>query len=159
MRLQFDIYEYLFKGLPIHKRQTNRLKLFWWTIKQINGLWDSFVIWRVNMIFQSNITGQKLSLVSLLNKDVTGSNNQIYIDEVNDYGVYLSLESENQDFSWLSTASEDTDYEYISLYGEIAEALGSDFVIYIPTGASAPETKEIAERYVLAQMDYVIQEF
>jgi len=111
------------------------------------------------MIFQSNVTGQKLSLVSLLNKDVTGSNNQIYIDEVNDYGVYLSLESENMDFSWLSTLSENTDFEYIALDGEIAETLGSDFVIYIPTGASAPETKEIAERYVLAQMYYVITEF
>lgn len=158
MRLEFDIYEFLRRQLPQHKRQTNRLALFDWALNQIRVVWNSFVNWRSDMIYESNITGQKIALVHLLNRRVTGAANSISISEKDYGGIFLSNASELTDFAWFSTATEGTDVQEIPKDGEMATDMTADFTVYVPAGVNVDEVAEIVNRYVIAGYDYVIQQ-
>ena len=126
MILDFDSYEFLIRQLPAHKRQPNRLALFDWAIAQIRLLWVGFTAWRNDIIYQVNVTGQKLSLVDFLNRKVENSNNAIDIIETTDSGIYFSTETENGDYHFLSKASENSDNIEVPLQGEGQAALTVD---------------------------------
>lgn len=158
MRLEFDIYEFLRRQLPHHKRQTNRLALFNWPIAQLSSLWNAFAIWRSEMIYESNITGQKLALVNLLNRRVTGAANQISISEKDYGGIYLSYLSEATDYVFLSTLAEASDLAEIPLDGETATDMTADFTVYVPAGVNIDQVAKIVDRYVIAGFDYEIQQ-
>lgn len=156
MILNFDIYEFVRGQLPSHKRQTNRINLFNWGVSQLNAVWNTFSTWREDIIYQSRITGQKLALIDYLNKKVSGSNNQITIIEKNDGGAFLSKESEDLDFMWLSTAAAGTDLKEIPRYGEELTALDVDFQVIAPATANPDEINKILMAYLIAGKEYEI---
>lgn len=157
MKYEFNFTQFLTRHLPHHKRQPVRLALFFWPISQIRSLWIEFRIWAKLQVYTANITGQKMSLEHLLNKMVTGSLNQISIASFDDGGLWLSTATENSDSIWLSTEVEATDEAEIPLAGEIATALGADFIVYVPVGANQEQIKQILQTYVVAPFIYVIQ--
>lgn len=156
MRVEFDVYEFMKRMIPAHKRQTNRLALFWWSIAQINLLWESFREWRKEMIYESNVTGQTLSLVDLLNRRVNGANGGISIVERTDEGIYLSVLNEDADHAEMSLISENTDFEYVSKAGEGGASLDIDFKVVVPVGVNFDEVKKIVDRYVIAGYQYEV---
>lgn len=156
MRPEFDVYEFLRRMLPSHKRQTNRLALFWWALREINTLWASFREWRKEMIYESNITGQRLSLIDLLNRRVNGAGGNITIIEKVDEGIYVSKLIEAADVAEMSLLSENTDFEYVARRGEGAEAIDADFKVVVPVGVNFDEVRLIVDRYVIAGYEYEV---
>ncbi len=156
MRIEFSFSEFIRRMLPVHKRQSNRIALHTWTMTELSNLWTSFVTFRENAVFESNSTGQTISLEALLNRNVTGSNNSIYIKQGNDGGLFLSTDTENSDFVWLSLEIEATDSVFIPLDGEVSTALAVNFEVYIPNTANKAQVTEIVNRYVVAGYTYNI---
>lgn len=156
MRLDFDIYEFIRRMLPLHKRQTNRLALFDWGLSQLRVVWYQFTAWRTEMIYESNITGQKMALEHFLNYKVPGSQDKIFIVEKLDGGLFLSLVSENSEAVFLSTEAEDSDFSEIPLNGEQLQALDVNFQVFIPAYADLDILNQILQRYVIAGMNYEV---
>lgn len=156
MRLEFDIYEFLRRDLPQHKRQTNRLALFYWPLAEIASLWDSFREWRKEMIYESNITGQRMSLVGLLNRLVSNSGNGITIIEHIGGGIWLSKEEEFSDMAEISLISENSDYKYIARKGEETTAIDGDFLVLVPDEVNVDEVRKIVDRYCIAGFEYTV---
>lgn len=156
MRLEFDVYEFLKRMLPRHKRQTNRLALFNWSVGQIAALWDEFREWRKEMIYESNITGQRLPLIDLLNRRVEGAEGGITILEYIDGGIWLSTEAEASDRADMSTEAEASDYKYIARRGEELTAIEGDFLVLVPMGVNFDEVKLLVDRYVIAGFEYTV---
>jgi hypothetical protein len=119
-------------------------------------MFDSFYAWRFEMIYESNITGQKLALENFLNRRVTNSQNQIYIDEVTSVGLWLSLQVEGTDYMWLSTSTEDTSSKFIGLESEEQINSNVNFIVYVPNGVDSGEVDKYVMRYVIAGMRYKI---
>lgn len=156
MRLEFDIYEFLTRQLPHHKRQTNRLGLFHWALKQLEVLWVEFRAWRLDMVYQNNVTGQRLSLIDFLNRKIAGADGGITIIETSDGGVYFSNLAENTDAYFMSISSEATDYKELPINGELLTSLLVDFQVLTPAGVNIDEVNTIISRYVLAGKNYEI---
>lgn len=156
MRLDFDIYEFIRRMLPIHKRQPNRLALYDWAAAQLRVVWYQYTGWRTDMIYESNITGQKMPLEHFLNYKVPGSQNQIYIREKLDGALYLSLEVEGSEYAYFSTEAEDTDFKEIPLAGEQLQTLDINFQVFIPATADLDSLTQILQRYAIAGMDYEV---
>lgn len=156
MRPEFDVYEFLRRSLPQHKRQTNRLALFDWSISQITTLWTSFRAWRKEMIYESNITGQRLPLINLLNRRVPGAGGGITIIEYVDGGIFLSTIEENSDVAELSLVSEDSDYKQVARRGEKTTAIDGDFLVLVPAGVNYDIVRNIVDRYCIAGFEYEV---
>lgn len=156
MIYDFSIYEFLKRQLPTHKRQTKRLALFFWPLKELKTLWDEFVTWRADMLYQSNITGQTLSLTHFLNKKVTGANGSIYIRDTEETGIYISTLSEASNPVNISLESEASNSMDIELIGEGGSGFGVSFQVVAPSGANASEIEEIVNRYLIAGMNFTI---
>jgi hypothetical protein len=157
MRFGFDIEYFVGNQLPYHKRQPNRLKLFMWPLIEVRRMFVAFNVWLLEMVYQSNITGQKMALENLLNREVANSNNQIYIDEIISNGVWLSLAVENSDYVWLSTESEGMSFQYFGLSTEEEQdALNANFKVFVPAGVEHGEVDKYVMRYVIAGMRYKI---
>jgi len=156
MRLEFDFYEFLRRQLPHHKRQPRRLGLFYWSLTQIRVVWIIFRSWRQDMIYENNVTGQRLSLIDFLNRKIPGADGAITIIETDDGGVYFGNLVENTDFHFLSTVAEATDMTEIPLDGEQLTALSVDFQVKTPPGVNTDAVNTIVSRYVLAGKNYEI---
>lgn len=157
MRLTFNISHFLSNQMPTHKRQANRLALFAWPLNQLRTMWTVYRLWVVDIVYQANITGQKIALENLLNKYVTGSQNAISIATFDDGGIFISTLAETTDGHWISTLAEATDELEIPKLGEITLPLGASFVVYIPTTANADQVNQILNNYVIAGFTFTIQ--
>lgn len=151
MRLDFDFYKFLERMLPVHKRRPNRLKLFWWPLKSIQSIWDDFKVWRKDVLFRTNITGQTMSLEVYLNKYVEGANNGISIYESEDSGLWVGLEAEADEVLEVGLeAAEPTDYIEISIEGEAGTALPVSFRVIAPPTANVEQIKEYVNYFKIA---------
>jgi hypothetical protein len=108
------------------------------------------------MIYQNNVTGQRLSLIDFLNRQINGANGAITIIETADGGIYFSTLAENVDTHYLSNLSENTDLVEFPLMGEVTAALLVDFQVKVPVGVNTDEVNQIVSRYVLAGKNYEI---
>jgi len=110
------------------------------------------------MLYQSNITGQTLSLTHLLNKKVTGANGSIAIRDTEETGVYISTLSENSAVVTMSLASEGSTTLNIELLGEGGATLGVSFQVIVPSGVSSAQVEQIVNRYLIAGMSFTISQ-
>lgn len=156
MRLDFGIYEFLTRMLPYHKRQENRLKLFDWPLEELRDLWNGYVSWRQNTAWESNTTGQKLSLETWLNKTVPNSGNAISITEVTDGGVMIGLLSEGQPDLNIGVKIEPTYFVSFPINGELQTSHDKDFQVNVPATVNIDFVKNIVDRYCIAGVDYEI---
>jgi hypothetical protein len=117
----------------------------------------NYINWREEMIYESNITGQKIALENLLNRRIENAGGQISIVEKNDGGIYLSTALENLDNVFLSTETEDSDSSFIPKLGEEASELDVDFIVYIPAGVNPDHVNQIVDRYAIAGYEYEVK--
>lgn len=151
MILDFDINKFLKRMLPIHKRQTNRLKFFWWPLKNIQSLWNEFKEYRKDVFFKANMTGSTISLEAYLNKYVDGANGSISIIESNDYGTWVGFESEASDV--IEAGLEDIepdDYVEIAIDGEPGLQLPVKFRVIAPETANVEQINKYVNLFKLA---------
>lgn len=156
MRPEYNITEYLRRSLPHHKRQPNRLALFMWPLQEIATLWASFSAWRREMIYESNITGQKLSLIDLLNRRLNNGVPGITITEKQEASTYASLEAEASDYIDAGLEAESEAGKLIGLQGENLTDIDVDFRVYVPAAVNIDQARAIIERYCIAGYDYDI---
>ena len=157
MRLDFDIWNFLNRSLPHHKRQENRILLFWWPLDQLRAVWIQYVAWRQEIAWEMRTTGQKFSLESWLNHIVAGSQNAISIVETSDGGIMIGVLSEvspHMDVN-LSTEASPASKSF-PLNGELLTPLDKDFKVLVPAAVNTGEVKAIVDRYVIAGFDYEI---
>lgn len=156
--IDINFNKYLTRMLPYHKRQANRLKLFYFPFIALQELFDSFIEWRRDVYYRANITGQVLSLQSLLNNKVAGADNDILVTSYNDLGIWVQLSSEDSE-AYAVTASlivEDSNSANAALEGEVLENNEIDFYVYIPQTVNIYEVEKWVSNYKIAGKRYQI---
>ena len=115
--------------IPYHKRKTNRINLFRFSLSALKVLWELFVIWRYDVYYRLNVTGQVLSLQHFLNLRLEGADGKILIKGYDDQGIWVQLSTEEGEAYKVdaSLASEDTPLE-VALIGEIVQNNEIDFL-------------------------------
>ena len=108
------------------------------------------------MIYESNITGQRLPLIDFLNRRIENANGGITIIEYLDGGIWLSQAVEEADSADLSTETEASDYKEIARKGEELTAISGDFMVLVPTGVNLDEVRRLVDRYVIAGFEYTV---
>ena len=156
--ININFQQYLTRTLPYHKRQPNRLKLFYWPFIALQELFDAFVEWRTDVYYRLNITGQILSLQSFLNKRIAGANNSILVRGYNDAGIWAQVTTEDGDAyrvdaSLLAEASHSAN---VAMEGEVIQAADIDFYVYIPAAVNSYEVEKWVNNYKIAGKRYEI---
>ncbi len=156
--IDINYSKYLTRMLPYHKRQVNRLKLFYWPFIALQELFDSFIEWRTDIYYRVNITGQIQSLQSLLNKKVTNANNEILVKSYNDSGIWVQLSSEDGEAYMVAASlmSENANTVNVALEGEIVDNTEIDFYVYIPQTVNRYEVEQWVNNYKIAGKRYSI---
>ncbi|MDX9703946.1 MAG: hypothetical protein RBU23_13020 [Candidatus Auribacterota bacterium] len=156
--IDINFQQHLARMLPVHKRQTNRLKLFYWPFILLQELFDQFKVWRADVYYRINITGQIISLQSLLNRKVAGANGKIIVKSYNDLGVWVQLSTEAGEAYMLiaSLSSESTETINVALEGEVPESQDVDFYVYVPATVNIYEVEKWVNNYKIAGKRYLI---
>jgi len=156
--ITINFQRYLTRQLPFHKRQPNRLKLFYWPFITLQELFNSFIEWRDDVYYRINITGQILSMQSLLNRKVTGANGNILVKSYNDLGVWVQLISEDGESYRVnaSLSSEALDTVKVALEGEVLQSSEIDFYVFIPATVNIYEVEKWVNNYKIAGKRYQI---
>lgn len=144
--------------LPYHKRQPNRLRLFYWPFIALQEMFNQFVEWRRDVYYRANITGQVLALQSLLNRKVTGANNGILVKSYSDQGIWAQLSGEDGE-AYAVLASlivEGANCAVVALEGEVVENTDIDFYVYIPSAVNLYEVEMWINNYKIAGKRYQI---
>ncbi len=156
--ININFQRYLTRMLPEHKRQANRIKLFYWPFIALQELFDSFAVWREDVFYRVNITGQILSMQSLLNRKVTGANGNILVKSYNDAGIWVQLITEEGEAYRvdISLSSEELETANVALEGEVIQSNEIDFYVYIPLSVNEYEVMKWVENYKIAGKRYQI---
>ncbi len=152
MRLNINVYEFMVSRMPFHKRQPNRIRLFWWLLKPLQWLFDNYLAWFKDTLFKANSTGQVISLEAFLNHFVSGANGCIkIIEDESGGGRWLGLREEQSVlFDKLGKRAENGAYIELAIRGEKSTILPVDFRVLAPLGANQTEIKQYVEQYKLA---------
>lgn len=163
MRLNLTPLYFLMRLLPVHKRQQNRISLFYWPLKIVKTAWDNWLIYRKNCLYKLNVTGQTLSLQSYLNKIFCSNEsegNTIYISHGETGGVDISLSTEPDNTYILVGLSykekEESAYQNFYLDGENSQATAYDFSVYIPSTLNEYAVANVINQYKLAGKQFNI---
>ena len=156
--IDINFQQYLNRNIPVHKRLPNRLKLFYWPFIVLQELFDSFKEWREDVYYRINITGQILSLQSLLNRKIAGANNKILVKGYSDAGISVQLLSEaGESYRIDASLSEEASHSVaVALEGEVIQSLDIDFYVYIPLNVNIYEVEKWVNNYKIAGKQYQI---
>jgi len=155
---KLNIHNLVRQLVPTHRRQPVRL---WWLRRlawPIGELWDDFAVWRDDVRFRINLTGQVRVLEGYLNKKYDTAEWRIRIVSFEDGLMWVGLETEGDNYHpRFGILSEAGPFVAIPLAGELRGSLGDvDFVVYIPAGIDAATIHAEVERYRLAGMTFKI---
>lgn len=129
--IDFDVKNYVKQYLRIALRKAKMLQFLQALVHAIDQLWVDFRGWRTKQVYDINISGQTYALQEHLNNMFDNTQRRISIVHYNDQGLYIPLESEGYDAVLISLESEDQG-QFIALKGEIQEAIGVSFKVYMP---------------------------
>jgi hypothetical protein len=156
--INFNINWYVEKYLPGFIRKTNNVRAIKALVKPLLSLLTDFYNFRIEMIYRTNLTSQRLSLESHLNKIFDPIQKRILIAHYSDSGLFFPLSDEGYEGTIVSLESEN-DGLFIALDGEVREEIGVSFLIYAPTGLNNEMIKGEIEQYKLAGKTYEIINF
>lgn len=156
MNINFNWY--VEKYIPPFIRKIKTVKVAKALIKPLLSLWIDFFNFRQEMIYRTNLTSQRLSLESHLNKIFDPIQKRILILHYNDAGLFFPLSDEGYDGIVISLEAEN-DGIFIALDGEVQEDLGVSFIVHVPTGLNNEMIKGEIELYKLAGKTYNIINF
>lgn len=148
--LTINFENLLLRMLPFHKRLPKRLMLFGWPLSELTSLFAAFKIWRADVFYRINVTGQVISLQTYLNRVIAGANALIRIENFNDWGVWVQLSTEQGDSYMVP------EYLEAAARGEFTPVNDVDFYIYVPTGVDTTSVARVVNKYKLAGKRYLI---
>jgi hypothetical protein len=136
--------------LPYHKRQPKRLLLFSWPFTELTALFTAFKIWRSDVFYRVNVTGQVISLQTYLNRVIEGANDEITIENFNDWGVWVQLSTEEGESYMIA------EYCEAAARGEFTPLTDVDFYVYVPVTVNTNDVARVVNQYKLAGKRYLI---
>lgn len=155
--INIDFGQLVYRMFPAHKRLPKRLLLFRWPFAELTGLFASFKVWRYDVYYRLNVTGQVLSLQTYLNRVIANANNRILIQGYNDAGIWVQMSSEDGEAYMAPVGiSPDETFQPVAAQGEITPLIDVDFYVYIPSGVIAGDVARIVNAYKLAGKRYQI---
>ena len=155
--INIDFDNLVFRLLPTHKRLPKRLLLFKWPLTLLGNLFTAFKLWRLDVFYRINVTGQTLSLQTYLNRAIAGANNNILILDYEDKGIWAQLIEEPGEAYVVATGlAPDEEYQEVALDGEFTPLEYIDFYVYIPSNVNSGNVARIIEKYKLAGKRYGI---
>lgn len=155
--IDIDYKQYLTRMLPVYKRLPNRIKLFYWPFIVLQQIFDEFKNWRADAYYRLNITGQILSLQSLLNRKVVNANGKILVRSYSDAGIWAQLISEPGESYRIDAGFESENVAIaVALEGEVIENSEIDFYVYIPQQVNIYEVIRWVDNYKIAGKRYQI---
>lgn len=155
--INIDFDNLVYRLLPAHMRRPRRLLLFRWPLSLLSDLFVSFKIWRLDVFYRINVTGQTLSLQTYLNRAIPSANNSILILDYEDQGIWAQLSREEGDaFAVPAGISPGENYQQSALSGEFSPLEGIDFYVYIPSSIKGGDVARIVEKYKPAGSRYEI---
>lgn len=102
------------------------------------------------MFYRVNVTGQVISLQTYLNRVIENSNNEISIENFNDYGVWVQLTTEDGESYMIP------EYCEAASMGEFTPLTDVDFYVYVPDGVNTADVARLVNQYKLAGKRYLI---
>jgi hypothetical protein len=135
--------------LPWHKRQPKRLLLFGWPFGELTTLFAAFKAWRADVFYRVNVTGQVISLQTYLNRVIYGANDEITIENFNDWGVWVQLSTEEGESYMIP------EYCEAAALGEFTPLTDVDFYVYVPAGVNTGDVARVVNLYKLAGKRYL----
>jgi hypothetical protein len=155
--ITIDFDQLVYRLLPDHKRLPKRLMLFRWPLMQLTSLFNDFKIWRADVFYRVNVTGQTLSLQAYLNRAVTGANNQILVQGYNDAGIWVQLSTADGEAYMIPAGlSNEATSVSVALEGEITPLNDVDFYVHVPSTVLVGDVARIVNNYKLAGKRYQI---
>jgi len=156
--ININFQQYLSRMLPVHKRQANRIKLFYWPFIALQELFGSFIEWRDDVYYRINITGQILSMQVLLNRMVAGANGSILVKSYDDAGIWVQLITEDSEAYRVdaSLSGELLETVNVALEGEVVQSNEIDFYVYVPLSVNTYEVMKWVNNYKIAGKRYQI---
>ena len=145
--IDINFSKHLTRVLPYHKRQTNRLKLFYWPFIALQELFNEFIDWRRDVYYRANITGQVLSLQSLLNYKVKDSNSSILVKSYEDQGIWVQLSTEVGDAYKVSAS---LNVSSLEVWGSWSKGVETDYYVSLDDEASYYSLSVIGEESVFS---------
>lgn len=163
-KFSITIKKFVRAYLPMHKRQTNRLKLFADVLTYpFTLMMAEFKAWRDEAIIKATVTIEKTSIEWYLNRQFDPVLQRIYINTNNAEGVIMgNRATEPDDFQLMGNrATEPDDYVIFSNRGEHPAIGYASFGVYIPSALSSSKEAIAAlmRVYKLAGKSFVIIEF
>lgn len=154
------IIDYLKLGLwllPSYLRQTKTIALLNIAISPVIYLYQHFLNYRKNKLYELSINSQVCRLEALLNDRWDFTSRGIYIDDALEYPpLYIYKEAELKPV-FLYTEAE-AQPKYLFTDGE-GGALANDFIVFVPAAVSfdALEMRSLVVRFRLPGMKFKIQ--
>ncbi|MCT4637286.1 MAG: hypothetical protein N4A72_06225 [Bacteroidales bacterium] len=158
--MNFDVPGYLEKYLG----HQNKGQLSWLSVlaQPLTQLWrgnSELIGWdeyRRRKFYESNLTGQTLSLQEHLNNEFDPDQRRIAIIHKRSSGLALPLKSEGYDTVKFSLASENKPVN-IALQGEVSHELDVSFVVMIPSSVNSISVSAVVNEYKLAGRTFKIE--
>ncbi|MBN1250695.1 MAG: hypothetical protein JXA16_01070 [Bacteroidales bacterium] len=153
--LGFDVKKYVWQYIFSFLRKNKLLQLIYALAHPIEEIWLLFKEWRSLQYYNINLFGQTYSLQEHLNNSFDNTQRRIYIAHFIDLGVSIPLESEGYDGIIVGLESEG-EGKLISLTGEIQEAIGVSFQVFVPIEINSELVKKELYKYKLAGKSFGI---
>ncbi len=158
--VQYDIFKYLSNILGyMFKGQYTWISVLVYPIVQLWRGSSSFTGWddyRKRKYYESNVTGQTLSLQEHLNNELDNNARQIRIIHKYSSGLPISLISEGYETIKFSLIEEDVEV-YVPLKGEINGELDTGFLVFVPSYVNKDRAIGIVNEYKLLGKTYRLE--
>ena len=147
MNIILNFKELIRQYIAPHRRQPVRLGWLW-SLVDLDGVWQSFAVWRDYYRYKVHVTSQHRSLEGHLGKTF-GSG--IRVKSYEDQFMAIGLDSEPAHWALFEPTQE------IALEGESGQSFKDvDFIVYVPEGIDLSLVRAEIERYKIADKTYKI---
>lgn len=147
MNIVLNFKELIRQYVAPHRRQSIRLGWLW-ALVDLDGVWQSFAVWRDYYRYKVHVTSQHCSLQGHLNKTFGGG---ILIKSYDDQFLAIGLNTEPAHWVLFDPMQE------IALEGEGGKSFQDvDFIVYVPEGVDLSLVRAEIERYKIADRTYKI---
>lgn len=142
--------------LPIHRRQTNRLKVLDFVMEEFDFIFNRYRNYRAELLYRLNVSGETGSLEAHLNKVVPGADGSIQILHERDIGVKVQLRTEGGNNTVRVGLRSANVGVKIALRGEQVAQFDTSFVVKIPAAADSNKVTQIVNQYRLAGKSFKV---
>ena len=147
----FDVYKLIRLLLPTFLREPVRIAWLESLLIAFKQQWDSYVSWRIDRIYEANVTPQTISLEAYLNRLFDAIQKRIKIKYGDEDSIYVELRGEGYDLY-----IDADDGLYIGLIGELSEEV-KGFKVEVPAAIDAQQVSGVINRIKVVGIPYEIE--